>query len=187
VEPEATCPTCKAALKLGADGFWSCPAGHGLGFTLSKAYGRIADDEIAKLWRGSETAPAGKVPCPFCAEPMVTVTVERVSVDVCRADEALWFDPGELDRLPAQTPPTPEQQRQFAAIMEAFDHDLVAGLEAEEDRGVLDRLANHVVRGHPGFALLFDHALYGDRLDELEAETAREEQELASQWQQGAA
>jgi Zn-finger nucleic acid-binding protein len=189
VEPEATCPTCKAALKLGADGFWSCPSGHGLGFTLSKAYGRIADDEIAKIWRASEKAAAGKTPCIFCGKPTVTFTVDGVVLDVCRADEALWFDPGELDQLPRDrpdAPPSAEQQRQFAAIMEAFDHDLVTGLAREQGRAILDRLTNHVVREHPGFARLFDNALDGDRLDELEAETEREQDDLAAQWRESA-
>lgn len=46
------CPQCGAELKLGASGrldAWACPAGHGVGFTLSEAYERVQEDEISSL------------------------------------------------------------------------------------------------------------------------------------------
>lgn len=47
--PAPICPKCGAELRLGASGrlqAWSCPAGHGVGFTVTAAYERLADDEI---------------------------------------------------------------------------------------------------------------------------------------------
>src|SRR6476660_3238684 len=85
-----TCPKCRAELKLGASGrldCWSCPQGHGLGFTLSEAYERIPNDDISQIWHESEHAPAGKYVCPMCVEQMVTVTAHGVPLDVCREDE----------------------------------------------------------------------------------------------------
>ena len=179
--PAPKCPQCGAELKLGSSGqvdAWSCPAGHGLGFTISEAYGRLENEEIAKIWHGSEAAAAGKYACPMCAAPMVNVTVPvgageapTVSLDVCREDEFIWFDPGELDELPQGAPaaePSAEGQAKIDQIRQTFDHDLDEAEEAEESRGVMNRFANHVVAQHPGFVKLLDHVVYGHRLDDLD-------------------
>jgi Zn-finger nucleic acid-binding protein len=190
VASEPTCPQCRAELKLVANGqldFWSCPQGHGLGFTLSEAYGRVEDDEISKIWHGSEKAPPGGRTCPMCDRPMVTVTVGvdddeaaegepddhpdelQVSLDVCREDQFLWFDPGELDELPLDIPnprPSAEEQRSIDLIAKAYDHDLVDALEAEANRGLANRLADRIASRHPGFVRLLDHAVYRHALDD---------------------
>ncbi len=184
------CPQCKAELKLVANGqldFWSCPAGHGLGFTLSEAYGRIQDDEISQIWHSSESAAPGDHTCPMCSAPMVTVTIgidadefaegkdgdgadtKEVTLDVCREDQLIWFDPGDLDSLPQDLPnpkPSAQEERNVALIAKAYDHDLVEAYEAEEDRGVANRLANRIARNHPGLVRFLDHAVYRDALDE---------------------
>ena len=193
--PAPTCPKCKAPLAPGRKGeldFWSCPNGHGLGFTMSEAYGRVEEDEISELWHASESAPAGKTPCPYCGLAMASVAVRvegaRLTLDVCRDDQFFWFDPGELDLLPpdlADPEPTPEEQRKIDAVLAAFDHDLEAGIEAEGNRGLLNRLAGTIARDHPGFARLLEHTVYGDALDRLEAETDREQRDLAEQWHAG--
>ena len=207
--PAPTCPQCKAELTPGAKGeldFWSCPAGHGFGFTMSEAYGRVQEDELSRIWHGSESASAGKVRCPWCGVPMATVTIgvdadeaaegqpgdgpdaAQLTLEVCRDDQFFWFDPGELDELSQDLPnrePTADEQRKIDAILAAYDHDLEQGIEAEESRGLLNRLANPIVRRHPGFARLVDHAVYGDRLDKLEAETQSAEQKLAETWHAG--
>ena len=176
-----TCPKCGAELKLGASGrldAWSCPAGHGIGFTVSEAYERLEGDEVHKIWQASEHAAPGSYHCPMCAQPMVSVTVAvggegspAETLDVCRADEFFWFDPGELDEFPegaSPAEPTPAEQRKIDRIRAAFDHDLDAAQADEESHGVLDRLANHVVAAHPGFVHLVDHAVYHHELDDLE-------------------
>ena len=179
------CPQCGAELKLGAGGklhAWSCPAGHGVGFTVSAAYDRLPDDEIHAVWHASEHGTPSGHACPMCGRPMVTVTVavggERTpqeTLDVCREDEFIWFDPGELDEFPAHTDPAPlsaDEQRKIDDIRAAFDHDLDTALEQEESAGVLDRFANHVVLHHPGFVHLMDRAVYRHELDDLDADAA---------------
>jgi Zn-finger nucleic acid-binding protein len=179
------CPQCGAELKLGAGGTlhaWSCPAGHGVGFTVSAAYDRLADDEIHEIWQASEHGTPGKHACPMCDRPMVTVTVPaggegspQETLDVCREDEFIWFDPGELDEFPAHAaaaPPSADEQRKIDEIRATFDHDLDSALEQEENAGVLDRFANHVVRHHPGFVHFLDHAVYRHELDDLDADAA---------------
>ena len=177
--PAPRCPQCGSELRLGASGqldAWSCSAGHGVGFTVSEAYERLEGDEVQAIWRASEQAAAGAHACPMCSRPMVSVTVAvggpgtpQETLDVCREDEFIWFDPGELDEFPQQTPaqaPSAEEQRRIDQIRATFDHELDEALAADASRGVLDRFASHVVRSHPGFVHLLDHAVYGHELDD---------------------
>ena len=177
-----TCPKCGAELKLGASGrlhAWSCPAGHGVGFTVTEAYERLADDEVHTIWQASEHGAPGSYACPMCTRQMVSVTVAvggpgspQETLDVCREDEFIWFDAGELDEFP-QHAPAPEasadEQRKIDEIRKTFDHDLDAALADEESSGIFDRFANHVVREHPGFVHLLDHAVYRHELDDAHA------------------
>ena len=172
-EASPTCPKCGAELKLGSSGrldCWSCPRGDGLGFTLSEAYERIPDDDVSHIWHDSEHASPGKYACPMCGGQMVVVTSHGVSLDVCRDDELLWFDAGELDPFPqheSEPPPSPDELARIAQIRAAFDHDLDEAAEAEENQGALDRLAGRIARSHPGFTGFLDHAVYHDELDDL--------------------
>jgi Zn-finger nucleic acid-binding protein len=179
------CPVCGAELKLGASGkldAWSCPAGHGLGFTLSEAYERLDDDEVHAIWQASEHAAPGKHTCPMCSRPMANVTVSvggpgspQETLDVCRDDEFIWFDPGELDKFPqhtAATAPSADELKKIEQIRQTFDHDLDDAQAAEESRGLMNRFANHVVMSHPGLVHLLDHAVYHHDLDDLD-ETAQ--------------
>lgn len=195
--PAPKCPQCGVELKLSSTGeldFWSCPAGHGLGFTLSEAYERLQNEEIRKIWRESQGAPAGKYACPMCGRQMVTLTVgvdskgdsERAALDVCREDELFWFDAGELEEFPQHVPdpgPTPEEQKKIDLLMSSFDKELAEGLEAEANRSLLERLTNRLIRRHPGFVHVLDHALYRDKLEKLEAETDAEHDKLEAEWE----
>jgi Zn-finger nucleic acid-binding protein len=179
-----TCPKCGAELHLGPFehiDVWSCPAGHGLGFTISEAYGRIVGDEVQRIWKAAGTAAAGQVACPLCLRTMVNVTVPvgadsgpTVSLDVCREDQLIWFDPGELDELPegaTASEPSPDEQAKIDRVRRAFDHDLDEAEAEEEEQGVLNRFASHVVAQHPGFAGLLDHVVYGHRIDDAPVST----------------
>jgi Zn-finger nucleic acid-binding protein len=179
--PAPKCPQCGADLKLGASGSldaWSCPAGHGLGFTVSEAYERLEDGEIHKIWHASEQARPGKHACPMCSRPMVNVTVTagaddsgQVSLDVCREDEFIWFDPGELDELPQHTPtqePSAAELQKVDQIRKTFDHDLDEAEATEESHGVMNRFANHVVICHPGLVHFLDRAVYRRELEDVD-------------------
>lgn len=94
------------------------------------------------------------------------------TLDVCREDEFIWFDPGELDEFPQHAPPaepSADEQRRIYEIRRAFDNDLDAAVADGESRGVLDRFANHVVAAHRGFVSLLDHAIYRHELDDAHA------------------
>ncbi len=175
--PDApSCPTCQAALALGANGltaFWSCPNGHGAACTVTAAYSHIDGDEIRTLWHASENAPAGTRPCPMCGGTMVEVPAgpqtAPAPVDVCRADQLFWLDAGEIDTLPATKPaaaPSPEEERNLAAIRQTFDEGLDAAMRQHESR--FDRLADRLTGRHPSFTPLIRHGLddsgAGDRV-----------------------
>lgn len=182
--PAPTCPQCGAELRLGASGklhAWSCPAGHGIGFTVTEAYERLEDDEIHKIWQAAAHAAPSTHTCPICARPMASVTVAaggpgspEETLDVCRDDQFIWFDAGELDEFPqhTSTPPSEDEQRKIDQIRATFDHDLDEAIEDEESRGIMNRFANHVVASHPGFVHLLDHAIYRHELDDLDAHAA---------------
>lgn len=182
--PAPKCPQCGAELRLGASGkldAWSCPAGHGVGFTVSEAYDRLEADEVHSIWQASEHGAAGNRVCPMCSRPMVTVTVAvggpgspEETLEVCREDELIWFDPGELDEFPqhADRPLSADEQHKIEQIRSTFDHDLDEAVAQEESEGVMNRFAGHVVARHPGFVHLLDHAVYGHALDGLEEHAA---------------
>jgi len=183
------CPQCGAELELGASGrldAWACPAGHGVGFTLSEMHERAQEDELSKLWEGAKIAAAGKHACPMCDLPMVKVTIGvdadesvdgqadtndtgRVTLDVCRDDQFIWFDPGELDELPEDLPepkPSAAEVAEIDRITTAYERELAA---AYEDDSLLGRFADKVSKRHPGFVKFLDRAVYRDALDETHA------------------
>jgi hypothetical protein len=177
VAPHANCPVCRTDLQLtnhGSFDSWVCPAGHGLAATLSELYERAQEDEIHTLWQLSKTAPAGDRACPMCERPMVKVTAPtdadeidqgqpgdgpdtgEVPVDVCRADEVIWFDATELDSLPADLPdaqPTAEQEAALAQIAHTFGDQLEATWDAEDDDRA-NRLADRLTRSSGAFRML---------------------------------
>lgn len=175
--PSATCPDCSAQLALTPSGSfdaWVCPAGHGMGATLSEAYERAQEDDLQHLWLLARGASGdGGRPCPMCTRPMASVSAPvdadeapegaagdgpahaEVPVDVCTADQLLWFDVGELDALPADLPepePTAEEEAALAEIRATFGAGYEAAIEARE--GFTDRVAERIRWSPRAFGLL---------------------------------
>ena len=179
--PTANCPTCNASLQLtphGSFDSWICPAGHGLAATLSELYEEAQEDEARRLWalaRAASVPATGGRHCPMCSQPMVSVTVPtdadealegeagdtadtgEVPVDVCVADQVIWFDVAELDAFPDDLPdpqPTPEQEAALADIRRTFGDAIVASMEADE--GLADRIVDRMGRSSRAFRQLAD-------------------------------
>jgi Zn-finger nucleic acid-binding protein len=177
------CPQCRSELVLGACGrldAWTCPQGHGIGLTLSEAYERAQEDELSQLWEGARSAELGTHLCAMCDRGMVSVTIGvdadedlngdpaalHVTLDVCRDDQFIWFDPGELDELPEDVPdpqPSAAEVAQLARIRKTYDRALDA---AWEDDSPLGRFADRVSKRHPGFVKFLDRVVYRGALDE---------------------
>ena len=187
-----TCPVCHSPLVLGGAGpanFWSCPQGHGVVCTMTAAYGRVQDDEIAAIWQAAKQAPPSDRGCPFCGEPMVaaTVTVDAdeqpgaagptssATVDVCREDEAFWLEAGTLGELPQDLPnpqPTADEERNLRLVRQQFDSGLDAALEQERSADVWDRMADRIALRHPAFAGVLTDAVFRDEADALRDDLA---------------
>lgn len=161
-----TCPSCDAPLALTSKGerdTWNCPAGHGVGMTLSEGYGQLQEDELHELWvaAGAADAPVSLHRCPMCDGPMARVTVPidddeawqgapgdtpdraTTEVEVCRLCQLLWLDAGELETFPADVPTAPLTPEQVAHLDRLREETAAAVDErfADEDRGdVAERL-----------------------------------------------
>jgi hypothetical protein len=99
------------------------------------------------------------------------VTGELPPLDVCREDQFIWFDAGELDEFPEHhdaAPLSADELGKIEQIRKTFDHDLDEARADEESRGILNELANHVVTAHPGFVGFLDHVVYGHELDDVD-------------------
>lgn len=56
---------------------------------------------INELWAKVGDAPAAAgARCPSCRRPTVEVSAGTLTLDVCKADQLVWFDGGESDRAP---------------------------------------------------------------------------------------
>jgi len=160
VLPSPACPTCREELTLQADDTfdaWVCPSGHGLAFTLSEAYERLREDEIHEIWQRARSADVATSTrgCPMCGATMVAVPCESITLDVCVIDEVLWFDAGELDRLPPDVPaaaPSAEEAAQLETVTEQFGDALTAGWDAEEQATITGRLTARLLRSRTATA-----------------------------------
>jgi Zn-finger nucleic acid-binding protein len=101
--------------------------------------------------------------------PLDMTDTDRVTLDVCRDDQFIWFDPGELDELPDDLPepePSAAEVAQVDRITTAYERELAA---AYEDDSLLGRFADKVAKRHPSFVKFLDRVVYRDALDESDA------------------
>ncbi len=149
------CPTCAGELRHEPGDFpaWLCPAGHGVAATLPAARKRVDEQVVTKVWAEAYRAPAGLRPCPFCTKPMTPVTwtvaegepATSVALDLCRADQLLWFDVGELEALPPQLRPAADDADQ--PVISHPWADATEGLPDWTERLVIRGLISGVGRG----------------------------------------
>jgi Zn-finger nucleic acid-binding protein len=210
--PAPACPTCHAALSQGATGdlnFWSCPTGDGLAFTVSEAYTRLQEDEVARLWELANAAAPGPYACPICTGPMRRTTVGydddeikegekgdapdtgSAILDICAGDQFVWFNSGELDLMPQDkkdAKPSPEETANIDKISRQFGHDLTETWEKRDSpHGLVGAVYRHVVR-HPGFLGVVDHmALDPEAIGRLADETDSARKQEAEDDASGAA
>ncbi|HXC50080.1 MAG TPA: zf-TFIIB domain-containing protein [Candidatus Limnocylindrales bacterium] len=130
------CPQCRtplAALKEGDFDAWQCPEGHGIGVTLTEAYGHFQDDEIHAIWTASKSAPKSTLKSPVLGSPMVAVTVvvdddeiegnegpgaHLVTLDVAPDEQFLWIHVADFRGMPTDLPNPPPSAEQRARLDE---------------------------------------------------------------------
>jgi hypothetical protein len=66
------------------------------GAALSSIAGR---ELVTAIITHAREAAGADLPCPMCSNPMRSIGVSGVEVDVCPDDELVWLDRGELDRF----------------------------------------------------------------------------------------
>jgi hypothetical protein len=128
------CPQCRLALaprRQGDFDAWECTGGHGIGVTLTEAYGHFQDDEIHAIWTASKTAPKSALKSPMLGTPMVAVTVivdddeiegnegpgaHPVTLDVAPDEQFLWIHVADFKNMPADLPNPPLSQEQLSRL-----------------------------------------------------------------------
>lgn len=116
------CPQCRttlAAVAYGDFDTWECKDGHGVGITLTEAYGHFQEDEIRAIWQAAKSAPQSSLRSPALGQPMVAVTVavdddevegspaggsRLVTLDVAPDEQFLWFHVVDFKAMPADLP-----------------------------------------------------------------------------------
>ena len=144
--------------------------------TLSESHGRLQGDEVHELWQLARTAQPGPVTSPFGRRKMVRVSlpydadeipadedrngavVGTVDLDVDVEEQFVWFDAGELDRLPDDLPdaePSAEELVALAQIRATFGSDLDASLDARDDHELTEKIYRRIAR-NPGLLRTLD-------------------------------
>jgi Zn-finger nucleic acid-binding protein len=106
------CPRCSGDLSqisyLEKVFIFSCPACHGQAVTMSglRAIG-IDEESIKKIWSAAVNGQTSKeLPCPECNDLMQSLKIDDGQtvffIDVCTMCHVLWFDLGELEKLPLE-------------------------------------------------------------------------------------
>jgi len=131
------CPKCRISLAPVTKGdfdTWECADGHGVGLTLTEAYGHFQEDEIRAIWKAAKDAPRSSLKSPVLGHPMVAITVavdddeiegneghgaRLVTLDVAPDEQFLWFEVGEFNSMPGDLPnpaPSAEEQARLEEI-----------------------------------------------------------------------
>lgn len=119
---EYLCPQCRTTLAAVAHGgldTWQCKDGHGVGITVTEAYGHFQEDEIRAIWQAAKSAPQSSLKSPALGRPMVAITVavdddevegnqgpgsHLVTLDVAPDEQFLWFHVVDFNAMPADLP-----------------------------------------------------------------------------------
>ena len=129
----SVCPSCHAVLarQQTPNGMvYVCPHCGGRAAALQVLRNAHTADSFRRdLWlkASAPDAPRSR-PCPHCGVRMVQVTVPGtegpMKLDVCRSDEAVWFDPSEFQDVPLQPvapqpvePELPEEVKEKLALL----------------------------------------------------------------------
>ena len=118
------CPRCHCDLsKISHQNkifIFSCPICHGQALTMSglRSLG-VDENDTRSIWSAALNGNWGKeLPCPECGNLMHVVKIDDGQsvfyIDICTKCHILWFDFGELEKIPLAPPENKEDIPQLA-------------------------------------------------------------------------
>jgi Zn-finger nucleic acid-binding protein len=116
------CPRCGVELlRRQRRDIWRCPRCAGVQLAAAEVERRlrllapeISDDVIRDVMTARRSRAAA-IACPSCGRPMQPVAMGGVHVARCNADNQLWFDARELERIAERADARHQSQRSWLA------------------------------------------------------------------------
>lgn len=163
VDLKNQCPQCRTDLQKVTKGdfdTWECPAGHGIGLTLTEAWGHLQDDEIHSIWAATKVASEkSALKSPAIGMPMVAITVvfdddevegnqgpgaHPVTLDVAPDEQFLWFHVEDKESAALDLPnpePSPEELAKIEQIRQQFGASILETMR--ERNGLTNQSASY--------------------------------------------
>lgn len=159
--PQCRAPLIKATQENGID-CWACPSQDGFAITLSEAWGHLQDDEVKAIWKAAKTGQPSPLKSPVLGTDMVRIEITvdddeeegnrgpgafQIELDVSVDEQFIWFDAGELERMPDDLPNTAisvDERRRLDEIARQFGDSIVANYQNRENESLDGKLLNFV-------------------------------------------
>jgi Zn-finger nucleic acid-binding protein len=118
---------------------WVCGRCKGAAANLAVLRRRLKPGLVKDLWQTmlKEGAPSYR-PCPACHDMMSSFTAKlesaKITLDLCKKCQMIWFDPGELEAMP-KAPPQLEDMPEVKhdlALLEAYRSRELTAIPNEE-------------------------------------------------------
>ena len=160
------CPRCRTALIKGVRkndiDVWACPNHDGVAITLSEAWGHLQDDEVKAIWKAAKNGQPSSLKSPIFGKQMVRIEISvdndeaegnqgpdafQIELDVSVDEQFIWFDAGELERMPDDIPNAPmseEERKHIDEITKQFGDSLMRSFHKRENESLDGRLLNFV-------------------------------------------
>jgi hypothetical protein len=144
---------------------WACPNHDGVGMTLSEAWGHLQDDEVKAIWSAAKTGQQSPLKSPLRGTEMVRIEIPvdsdeeegnrgpgafQMELDVSVDEQFIWFDSGELERMPDDIPNaamSEKDRRHIDEVAQQFGDSIMAAYHKRED-GSLDGKLLKFVASH---------------------------------------
>jgi len=114
------CPRCSVELlRRQRRDIWRCPRCSGTQLAAAEVERRVRllapdiSDDVVRDVMTARRSRAAAILCPTCGRPMQPVALGGVPVARCGADDQLWFDASELDRVVQRAGARHHQQRSW--------------------------------------------------------------------------
>lgn len=131
---DLTCPKCKTSLKMtriAAGLLWMCGTCSGAAVNSAVLRRYLKNETVNELWRTAVTqsTPSRRL-CPSCRQALrifaTSLDERRISLDLCKACQLMWFDTNELEAFPKAPKVQPaEMERNLELAKVQFEANMV--------------------------------------------------------------